>query len=155
MCSQELLRFVKMKTRRRNVGWGGGAILHSNSDSGGAAQTQRGGGSEEFHPIETSSSNFVNQGPSRPPSTGVGGDAGSTTSREPGESTMLESIPKLNIVILTGRVSADPQVGSCYPLYTPTCTRSIIPAILISKNVWFFLTVNSAVSLTMEIVWPT
>ncbi len=108
MSSQGLLRFVKIKKRRRNVGWGG-VILHSNSDSGGAEQPQR-GGSEEFNSLETSS-NFVNQAPSRPPSTGVGGDTGSTTTRKPGESTMLESIPKLNVVILTGRVGADPQVG--------------------------------------------
>ncbi len=112
MTSQELLRFAKIKKRRRNIGWGGDILYSNPSDSVGAGSQPQRGGNEELSSSEISS-NFVNQAaPSRPISPGSGGgETSGTTTRKPGESTMLESIPKLNIVILTGRVSADPQVG--------------------------------------------
>ncbi len=111
MNSQGLLSFVKIKAQRRNVEWGG-PILRSNSDSGRAEQPQRGGNKDISTSLEISS-NIGDQAPTRPrsPGGGTSGDTGTTTTRKPGESTMLESIPKLNIVILTGRVSADPQVS--------------------------------------------
>ncbi len=112
MSSEQSLRLMKIKKRKRNIGWKGDILYSNPSDSGGAGGQPQSKGMNENLSSEISS-NFVNQAaPTRPISPGSrSSEVGGTTMRKPGESTMLESIPKLNIVILTGRVGADPQVS--------------------------------------------